>query len=484
MLFRWSFFIGYLVIVYLIGYWSYKQTKGLSEFYVAGKDLGIVPLVGTFAASFVSASSILGYVAFSYGNGWSLITIYGIGCACGWTLLGFVSDRLRNFEAGVTSPDIYAVRYYNPKMRLWTAIVFIVWQSLFLMQQFMGVGYTIEQFLGIPYKVGLVIIGITMVIYVTSGGMRSVVWTDVVQAVVMLTGVLIAAIAVIKLGGGLSAINSSAMEIVTEARPRGFMLDALGGGQFTVSHILIESFALAAVICCVPFYHRMFFSARDGKLARGTIGLATPILILFYICLAILGVAARVMMPELEAVDRAFPSLVDKVLPPFLGTLVLTCIVAGIMSTLDSLLLAVGSMVSHDIYAGFINKKATEEQEMKVTRWALVIVGLGGMFLSFNPPATIMEMYHIMINVVSSTLFPPLILGLFWKRATYEGAMIGSITGFVSSWLWMSVGSKALPPAGVGIPLAIVVTILVSYLTPEPPQTALAPFFPSRSDKN
>ena len=81
---------------------------------------------------------------------------------------------------------------------------------------------------------------------------------------------------------GLSAINSSAMEIVTETRPRGFMLDALGGGQFTVSHILIESFALAAVICCVPFYHRMFFSARDGKLARGTIGLATPILILFY----------------------------------------------------------------------------------------------------------------------------------------------------------------------------------------------------------
>ena len=103
MLFRWIFFIGYLVIVYLIGYWSYKQTKGLSEFYVAGKDLGIVPLVGTFTASFVSASSILGYVAFSYGNGWSLITIYGIGCACGWTLLGFVSDRLRNFEAGVTT---------------------------------------------------------------------------------------------------------------------------------------------------------------------------------------------------------------------------------------------------------------------------------------------------------------------------------------------------------------------------------------------
>ena len=163
------------------------------------------------------------------------------------------------------------------------------------------------------------------------------------------------------------------------------MLDALGGGQFTVSHILIESFALAAVICCVPFYHRMFFSARDGKLARGTIGLATPILILFYICLAILGVAARVMMPELEAVDRAFPSLVDKVLPPFLGTLVLTCIVAGIMSTLDSLLLAVGSMVSL-IFMPDLSIRKTEEQTKRVTRWALVIVGLGGMFLSFNPP--------------------------------------------------------------------------------------------------
>ena len=361
MAFRWTFFIGYLAIVYLIGYWSYRQATGLSEFYVAGKDLGIVPLVGTFVGSFVSASSILGYVAFSYGNGWSLITIYGIGCAS-VGLLGFVGDRLAQLRSWCYLSDIYAVRYYSEKKRLWTALVFILWQSLFLMQQFMGVGYTIEQFLGIPYKAGLIVIGVTMVIYVTSGGMRSVVWTDVIQSVVMLTGVLVAAVAVLKIGGGISAINAAAKEISTETLSQGFMLEALAGGQFTVSKIVTEAFALAAVICCVPFYHRMFFSARDAKLARGTIGLSTPILIFFYMALALLGVAGRVMMPELSAVDRAFPALVDTALSPFMGTLVLTCIVAGIMSTLDSLLLAVGAMVSHDIYAGFINKDATEEQ--------------------------------------------------------------------------------------------------------------------------
>ena len=146
-------------------------------------------------------------------------------------MLGFVSDRLRNFEAGVTSPDIYAVRYYSEKMRLWTALVFILWQSLFLMQQFMGVGYTIEQFLGIPYKAGLIVIGVTMVIYVTSGGMRSVVWTDVIQSVVMLTGVLVAAVAVLKIGGGISAINAAAKEISTETLSQGFMLEALAGAS-------------------------------------------------------------------------------------------------------------------------------------------------------------------------------------------------------------------------------------------------------------
>lgn len=477
---RWIVFILYLAIVYFIGYWSYKRSKTLSDFYVAGKGLGRIPLVGTFTASFVSAASILGYVAFSYQNGWSLITIYGIGCAGGWMLLGFISDRLRNFDAGVTSPDIYAERYSSNVMRVWTAIVFIVWQTLFLIQQFMGVGYTVQGFLGIPYQAAVIIIGTTMIFYVVAGGMKSVVWTDTIQTVIMLLGVFIATFAVWKIGGGLSGINTLASKIVQEGRSSGFMLDALSGGRYSVFYVVMTAFSLAAVITCVPFYHRMFFSARTPKLARGTVGLATPLLIIFYLCLAFLGVAARVMLPEIETVDRAFLVLVDSVLAPILGTLILTCFVAAIMSTVDSLLMATGAMVSHDIYSKIINKKISPEQEMKITRISLVVIGVGGMLLSLKPPGTIMDMYNVIIAVVSSTLFPALMLGLFWRRATLEGAMVGSVAGFFSSWAWLAFGSATIPPSAVGIPVSTVLIIIISLMTPKPPEQAITQFFPSR----
>ncbi|MGE5485112.1 MAG: sodium:solute symporter family protein [Ignavibacteriales bacterium] len=479
MVLRWGLFLGYLVVMYVIGYYAYLRSTSLSEFYVADSSLGSIPLMGTFIASFVSASSVIGYTSFAYSNGWSLISIYGIGCAAGWALLCLTSAKLRRLEGAATSPDIFAMRYRNESLRTWIAVVFLVWQTLFLIQQFMGIGYVVEQFLGIPYKVGMTIIGVTIIVYVVSGGMRSVVYTDVIQAAIMLVGVFLACFTILSQVGGFSALMTKLAGASggPSKLPVGGFADALAGGKFTLSYVVINAFSLAATIYCVPFYHRMFFSAKTQKLAKATVGLSTPFLVLFYIALAIIGTGARVLTPDVKAADKIFPILADQVLPPVIGTIVLTCIVAAIMSTVDSLLMACGAMFAHDIWGRLVEKKLSPKREMFITRVGLVAIGGAGLALSFNPPGTIMQMYNVMTAVVSSTLFPGLFVGLYWKRATAAGAFAGSVAGFASSWLWLLYGVKSIPSGLFGIGVGLIVLWVVSLVTRPVPMEQLTNFF-------
>lgn len=476
---RWGFFIVYLAVMYSVGYWAFRRSTSLEEFYTANRGLGALPLVGTFVASFVSASSVIGYSSFAYTYGWALITLYGIGCAAGWALLNLTSAKLRRLEGAVTSPDIFAMRYGTESIRAWVAVVFIVWQTLFLIQQFMGIGYVVEQFLGIPYKVGMTIIGVTMIIYVVSGGMRSVVYTDIIQASIMLAGVFLAAGAILSKVGGFGGLIA-ALEKASGGPaklPQGAFVDALAAGKFTVSYAVINAFSLAATIYCVPFYHRMFFSAQNQKMAKATVGLSTPILFVFYTALAIVGSGARVLLPDVKTADKIFPIVANQVFSPLLGTLVLTCLVAAIMSSVDSLLMAVGAMFAHDIWARFIAKDMKPRQELVVARVSLAVFGLVGLVLSFNPPGTIMQMYNIMMAVVSSTLFPGLFIGLYWKRATAQGALFGSVAGFVSAWAWVAYGPKTIPAGLFGIVVGSAVIWLVSIVTRPVPEELLGRFF-------
>ncbi len=479
MVLRWSFFIVYLVLMYIVGYYSYLKSTSLSEFYVAGGSLGPIPLMGTFIASFVSASSVIGYTSFAYSNGWSMVSIYGIGCAAGWALLCLTSAKLRRLEGAATSPDIFAMRYKSESLRTWIAIVFLVWQTLFLIQQYMGIGYVVEQFLGIPYKVGMTIIGVTIIVYVGSGGMRSVAYTDVIQSAVMMVGVFLACFTLLSQVGGFSALMTKLAGASggPSKLPVGGFVDALAGGKFTLSYVIINAVSVAATIYCVPFYHRMFFSAKNQKMAKATVGLSTPFLVVFYIALAVIGTGARVLRPDVQAADKIFPILADQVLPPLIGTIVLTCIVAAIMSTVDSLLMACGAMFAHDIWGRLIEKNLSPKREMFITRLGLVIIGGAGLALSFNPPGCIMQMYNVMMAVVSSTLFPGLFVGLFWKRATATGAFAGSVAGFASSWLWMLYGLKSIPSGLFGIGVGLVVLYAVSLATKPIPEEDLKRFF-------
>ncbi len=476
---RWTIFLIYLAIVYYIGFYNQKRSSSsLDEFYVAGRKLGPFPLAGTFAASYVSAAFILGIMSVAYTNGVGAITINGLGFGGGWTLLALMSKKLQRFE-GITSPDIYAARYESKILRTWTAFLFTFNAVLFLVIQFKGIGTAVSGFLNIPNNFAILLIGGTIIFYVISGGMSSVVWTDVIQAIIMITGVYLSA-SLIAGKFGISSILFQAGTIAEEGgRAAGYLLDPFAGGVYTPMSAFGTTFSLCAAVACVTFYHRMFFSARSVKAAKATTGVAAPFLIVFFFCIVFLGIAGKVLIPDLAAADQVFPALVNTVLGPTVGTIVLTCIVATIMSTVDSQLLAVGAIISHDFYKNLINKDSSMKEELRVVRMGIAIVGALGMLIAILNPSQMMVIYYMLNASIAATLFPMLILGLFWKGATAMGAIVGSVAGFVTSWVWYAffVGKTGIPTDLVGVPVAFALTILVSLFTKRTSKQALSVFF-------
>jgi len=476
LIYRYIAFVVYIAALILIGFWGYKKFKGLDGFTVGGRRFGKLPMVGTFVGGFVSAASVIGYVAFAYQKGWALITIYGIGCAGGWLLLGILSGRIRRIGKGYTSSDIYGLRYHSPANRIWFAIVFVLWNTFFLIQQYMGSGYLIEQFLGIPYAQAITIMAAILIIYTTLGGMSSVVWTDVLQASVMVIGVFICVPIAVKIGGGFSAINAAVAE-------KGLLSPDVQGTvkpTFIIGNLL----ALSFVIACVTYYHRHMLSAKDQKTAMASIGLGTLVLIPFYLSLCIIGIASAKIVPGLDTPDKAFPALVAGHLPTVVGVIVSVCLMAAIMSTVDSLLVAVGTMAANDIYGEIYKqvkgKDAPEKRIVRLIRYCIAGSAILGLVISYKPPGTIMTIYNVMIGVMSSTLFPPLIMGLYWQRATKEGALVGSILGLATATLWKFLGPSSVPMALIGVPVGFITIAIVSVLTKKTDPETLAVFFPEQ----
>lgn len=474
--FRYAAFIVYVAALIAIGLWGYRKFKSLEGFAVAGRTFGNLPMVGTFIGGFVSASSVIGYVAFAYQKGWALITVYGIGCAGGWMLLGFLSGRIRRIGKGLTSSDLYGLRFHSRANRVWFAIVFVIWNVFFLIQQYMGSGYILETFLRIPYAPAITIMAAVLIAYTVLGGMSSVVWTDVLQATIMVVGVFLSVIFAVHVSGGFSEINAA-------VAAKGLLTPNFGG-KITIGFILGNLFALSAVIACVTYYHRHIMSARDTKTAMASIGLGTLVLIPFYISLCIIGIVCAKLFATLPTPDKAFPFLIDQYLPTAVAILVGICLMAAIMSTVDSLLIAVGIMAANDIYGEIYyslkGKKPSDQSILRLSRWCIAGAAVAGLLISYKPPGTIMVIYNVMIGIVSSTLFPALIMGLYWKRATKEGALVGSIVGLVTATLWKYLGPPTIPMALIGVPVGFIVIYIVSLLTKPTDEETLAVFFPKQ----
>jgi Na+/proline symporter len=576
-------FLAYLVLVMVVGAVAARYGRTMEGYFLADRGLGAWVTAISSVASSESGWLVLGLVGMAYAWGAQAVwTVPGvlIGYVCNWFL---VAPRLRQHcgaLGAITIPDFLEARLGDRwKLLRATGILIILFCLMFYVSaQFTATGKAFHKAFGetygVTYSHGVLIGGLITVVYTLVGGFRAVSWTDLVQGLLMVVGLIVLPwVTVASIGGfgvlfdKLQQVPQRAEGVMTLVRGTGveqigveeepvtiapgvllqrqrseddsfrFLLTVDGSGERVSEEVQLNGVPVTGVAELEPgdriatrgghvTYEKTvemvggsrMVDALGGRPLLGLLGwvigllgigfgypgqphvlarymaarsrralLRGRLIAIVWGCLAlygavILGLAARVAVPDLVDPEQAYPSLATTHLPPILGGVLLAAIISAMMSTADSQLLVVSSAVSRDLIDRGFNLRrrlsaATVERSLVwITRATVLLIGIVSLVLALAQVRAIFWFVLFAWSGLGAGFGPPILMALFWRRLTLWGALAGMITGIAVTILWKVV-LKAVVEEATGLSLyelvpafllSLLLTWLVSILTPPP----------------
>ncbi len=423
----------YMILMVGIGLYFYFKTDDLSDYVLGGRGLGPGVTALSAGASDMSGWLLLGLPGMMYSQGivgsWIALGLL-IGAYLNWH---YVAKPLRVYthylKDSITIPDYFSNRFEESgnSLRVVTAIVILLFYTLYTSSGLVGGAKLFEATFGFAYMDALFIGSIIIVSYTFLGGCNAVSWTDFIQGILMMLALVITPIVVISDIGGVSEALSL-IESVKEENLSIFhgssliailSLLAWGLGYFGQPHILVR-----------------FMSIRDENEMQKAkhIGMSwMGISILGSLSVGFFGFAYVVANGvALEDSEKIFIVLSQLLFNPWIAGFLLAAILAAIMSTIDSQLLVSSSVLTRDIYHAIIKKGASDKELVWVGRITVIIIALIALYISMDRNSSVLELVAYAWAGFGAAFGPLIILSLYHKGITKEGAIAGMISGAVT----------------------------------------------------
>ena len=428
--------------------WAASKTKSAEDFYTAGGGISGFQNGLAIAGDYMSAASFLGISGMIFLHGFDGM-IYAIGFLVGWPIILFLmAEKLRNLGK-FNFTDIAAYRLDEQKIRILAAFGSLTVVTFYLIAQMVGAGKLIELLFHIPYAWSVVIVGALMIIYVTFGGMLATTWVQIIKAVLLLSGVTFIAIMV------LSHYGFSFLSLANEAVSMHPKHEAiLNPGPFVKDPVSAISLGLALMLGTAGLPHILmrFFTVGNAKEARKSVVWATAFIGYFYLIIGVVGLGAVVFLLSPEASIYFKDGVIDMKniiggnnmaavhLSSAIGGDIFLGFIAAvsfatILAVVAGLTLAASNSIAHDLYAIVIRKgKATDAEEMKVSKRTVLVIGIVAILLGFAfENQNIAFMVGLAFALAASANFPILILSIYWSKLTTRGAFIGGFMGLITA---------------------------------------------------
>lgn len=424
-------FIGFLVIIFIIGIWAGKSVASsssfLQEYFLGGRSLGGFVLAMTMTATYGSASSFLSGPGSAYeqGLGWVLLSMSQV--ATGYFVLMILGKKFaiitRKYKA-ITMVDFLRSRYQSKWVVILSAISIIVFLFSAMASQWIGGARLVESLTGMSYLSALFIFAISVLFYVMIGGFRAVALTDAVQGSIMFIGTLILLIAVIIAGGGISNL----MDGLVSENPN---LITPFGAEGDLSATYVSSFwiLVGVGVVALPQIAVRAMSYKSAKSMHRALIIGTIVVGFIMLNMHLIGVLARPILPGIEVGDKVMPLVALEVMPPWLAGIVLTAPMAAIMSTVDSLLLLVSSSIVKDIYINYIDPKADHHRVKWLSISVTGIVGVIVFVMALDPPDLLLWLNLFAFGGLEAAFIWPIVMGLYWKKGNKYGALSSMVVG-------------------------------------------------------
>jgi cation/acetate symporter len=459
---------GFLIFIALslgITWWAARKTRTADQFYAAGRSISGFQNGLALAGDYMSAASFLGIAGLVALSGFDGL-IYSIGFLVGWPVVLFlIAEPLRNLGK-YTFTDVVAFRLRQRPVRIAAAIGSLAVVAFYLIAQMVGAGNLIRLLFGLSYEWAVVIVGAVMLAYVLFGGMIATTWVQIVKAVLLMLGAgLLALLVLARFGFNPLALFAEAARTYGDA--------VLGPGRLVSDPLDAISLGLALMFGTAGLPHILmrFYTVPDAKTAR----------VLGFGAMVIVGPAA------ITAIDAggnmAAPLLAEAVGGRvFLGFITAVAF-ATILAVVAGLTLAGAAALSHDLWVNVVRGgSADAREELRVARGATVLLGVGSIALGLAfKGQNVAYMVGLAFAIAASANFPALVLSVFWRRFTTNGAAASMITGTVASLVLIYfsptvqvglLGAESAPfplrnPGLVSMPLSFLVAIVVSLAAPE-----------------
>ena len=470
----------YLTTLLWIGIRSAKQVKTSAEYTLAGRNVPWIIVMATTAATMIGGGASVGMV--------SRVAEVGIAAAlvtCGWHLqlifTGlFVAPRLRGLNL-TTVGEYFELKFglLARKLAVVNCVIFLIGA---LAAQMAAMGMVTNAVLGIRYDIALLIGATITIFYSTVGGIRAVVKTDVLQFAVLIVGIGAAAGILLAKHGGFAAL-------ATTASTGHFNMTSHWSKMEFIS--LFVAYFLGETL--VPPYTVRCFIARDSRQAQWGVAGAGIFLMLFLpIATFVLGTSAQVSpdvqqalereadrimafsnVPEKEArktaIQITFPTLVRTSLPPLLSGIVVAAIIAAVMSTADSCLSCLATVVMEDIFRRHIRQDAYDHQLLRVAQWTTLVAGIAAAMCAWRF-TNIADILVFVYDFWAPAMILPFLVALFWYRSDRIYAVVASmVSGMIATSVWRF-GLQTpydIGPALFGFAVAIVVFFCGASLHPK-----------------
>ena len=503
------FFI--LLAVYLsglisIGWHFTKKQKSVTDFWLAGREVGAIAIGFSAAASWLTAGALLAVIAFfillGMGSVWSFVAPNILALL----IIALLVGRIKHLPA-ITQPELLEQRY-SSAIRAPVAIIIAIVMILFAVADIKGFALVLEVLYGLNpiYAAGIVALAVS--VYVTLGGLSAVVWTDVVQFVFLSVFTIVMAVLAVEAATS-GAYGIADVPQITVSELFGDIPDVWWNPfSIGIPMVIIFIFAIVPGWMTEQDPWQRVWAAKDAKSAKIGMVLGSLLIVVVFAACAVIAIGLNAIYPEIA--EMGFPAgmgLAEPALLTFISTSFSPLVVAlsaiglaaAAMSCADTFAASGASCISRDIYQRFMKPDATMKEMLAINRISVLIIVATATIASFYINS-IMDAIHIATFIASASYFFPLMGGLYWKRATKEGAFAGLVVGGLAQIGLIIVDlAKTAPMAPsylesvhpilvnhgiiVGMLLSAVAFFGVSLITKPSDTVNLAPFFESAAEK-
>jgi len=467
--------VAYLTIIIVyslaqiaLGVWVARRVKGSKDFFVAGRALGPGLLFSTFLAANIGAGSTIGAAGLGYRDGLSAVWWVGSAGLGSLVLALWVGPRIRRIAAEhdlKTVGDFLEWRY-DRRVRAVVAALLWVGTIAILGGQLIGIAAILTVVVGISKMTGCALGALVVTIYFAAGGLKSSAVVNVVQLAVKLIGFAIALPLVLGAVGGLDGLRAASPE------PGYWNPWMHGGSGWIYVAMLAPNFIVS------PGLVQKVYGARDDRTVRIGVGLNAIALLLYALVPTLLGMAARVLHPDLLTAGVIHPDLPSRELslpyllmydvPFWVGALGLAAVFSAEVSAADAVLFMLATSLSKDLYKRFVKPEADDREVVRVARLASVAGGVAALGVAFLSK-TVIAALSLFYTLVGVGLFVPVVAGLYMRRARAPEALAaigGGIVAVVAARLWNDGNAIGVfTPAMCGLAAAAAAFAIVALFT-------------------